>query len=190
MWVCKQNFLAEKTTSIFWEVNTWSAVEVHRHFKGEHCLQLEVQGAWQTSNDEELTAHCLLLAHCLACASWQHCVTFKKMVTAVRYSNPVSWVPLFRKMILMEPQGLLTTFDCLFTSTINQVSVEMVFLGNVRTFILKEMRSVNLKTVVLKFKITLHIFWVNMHTDTRISYELKTPIIWKSTYYCMVRNAL
>jgi hypothetical protein len=58
------------------------------------------------------------------------------------------------------------------------------------------MRFVNLKAVILKFKITFHIFreLACIQTQERhffsISYGLKTPIIWKSTYYCMGCNAL
>jgi hypothetical protein len=55
------------------------------------------------------------------------------------------------------------------TWTINRVLVGMIFLGNdnFQSFILKKMRSVNLKAVTSKFKITFHIFRDNMHTDTR-----------------------
>jgi hypothetical protein len=63
------------------------------------------------------------------------------------------------KKILVEPQGLLIIFVSFFTSTINWVLVGMVFLGNdnIQSFILKQMRSVNLKAVISKFKIIVHI---------------------------------
>jgi hypothetical protein len=149
------NFLAEKSASIFWDMMPWNAVEVHRHFEGKQCLQLEGQEA----TSKKKTARCLLLDHCLACSSWRPSVTFKKMVTATR--NPASWFPLLGKKILMESQGLLMIFVSFFTSTINRVLLGTVFLGddNIQSFIIKQMRSVNLKVVISKFKITFHIFW-------------------------------
>jgi hypothetical protein len=118
------------------------------------------------------------------------------MVTAVRTSNPGSWFPLLGKKVLVEPQGLLIISVSFFTSTINRVLVGMVFLGNVQSFILKEMKSVNLKAVISKFKITFHIFreLTCIQTQERflfsISYGLKTPTVWKSTYYRVGCNAL
>jgi hypothetical protein len=38
-------------------------VQVHGHFKGKHCLQLEGQGVCETSNKEEVKS--TLLASCL-----------------------------------------------------------------------------------------------------------------------------
>jgi hypothetical protein len=118
------------------------------------------------------------------------------MVTATT-SNPVFWFPLLGKKVLVEPQGLFIISVSFFTSIINRVLVGMVFLGNdVKSFILKEMRSVNLKVLISKFKTTFHIFreLTCIQTQERllfsISYGLKTPIIWKSTYFHVGCNAL
>jgi hypothetical protein len=47
-------------------------VEVHRHFKGKHCLQLAGQGVQQTRNEEEvnstLLASCSLFGMCFMAA--------------------------------------------------------------------------------------------------------------------------
>jgi hypothetical protein len=145
-------------------------VQVHGYFKGKHCLQLEIQGVCETS---------------------------KKMVTATRTSNPKSCFPVWKNNSngATRPHIISVSF---FTSTINGVSVQIVFLrvDNIQSFTIKQMRSVNLKAVISKFKITFHIFQelACIQTQRRyflsISYGLKTPIIWKSTYCCTGCNAL
>jgi hypothetical protein len=176
----------------------WSGVQVQGHFEGKHCLQLEGQRVWQTSKEEEKNS--TLLASCPLFGMFFMVAPCHIQEDGHCYGNLKSSFlisPAWEK----DPNGATRpndNFCFFFTSTVNWILVGMVFLGNdnIHSFILKKMRSVNLKAVISKFKITFHISreLTCIQTQERhffsMSYGLKTPIVWKSAYYREECNAL
>jgi hypothetical protein len=128
-------------------------VQVHRNFKGKHCLELEGQAVMtnkqQGKSKQQVACVLLTVWHDLHGGTVLHS---ERLVTATRISDPVSWFPLLGKKLLVEPQRLLIISVFSFTSTINQVSVGMVFLqdNSIQSLTIKQMRFVNLKAVILK----------------------------------------
>jgi hypothetical protein len=103
-------------------------VQVHRHFAGKHCLQLEGQGVCETSNKEEVNS--TLLASCslfgmFFMAALSHIQEDGHCYENLKSNFLVS--PVWKNDSNGATRPLIISVS-FFTSTINGVSVQMVFL--------------------------------------------------------------